>query len=142
MLCASWRQALHWIGPLWCAMAIVAAEPIVASEETSAAATLVQGSVNFELDVLPILSSAGCNAGACHGKSRGQNGFALSILGFDPQFDYSAIALEGRGRRVFPAAPENSLLLRKVSLAVPHGGGQRLKPGSAEYETLRLWIAA
>ncbi|HTM54983.1 MAG TPA: DUF1549 and DUF1553 domain-containing protein [Pirellulales bacterium] len=123
-------------------MAIVAAGSTPASDETSVAATLVQGSVSFELDVLPILSAAGCNAGACHGKSRGQNGFALSLLAFDPQLDYSSIALEGRGRRVSPAAPDNSLILRKASLSVPHGGGLRLKPGSAEYETVRRWIAA
>src|SRR5262245_46686849 len=37
--------------------------------------------VSFELDVQPILTSRGCNAGACHGKARGQNGFQLSLLG-------------------------------------------------------------
>src|SRR5690242_17145719 len=30
--------------------------------------------VTFERDVLPVLTRAGCNAGACHGKARGQNG--------------------------------------------------------------------
>src|SRR5262245_4507993 len=38
----------------------------------------------FERDVIPVLTRAGCNAGACHGKARGQNGFQLSLLGFDP----------------------------------------------------------
>src|SRR5215207_2495297 len=90
------------------------------------APAIVAGDVNFELDVMPVLTAAGCNAGACHGKARGQNGFALSLLGFDSAFDFSAIAEEGHGRRVFPAAPENSLLLRKASLRVPHGGGERL----------------
>jgi hypothetical protein len=103
---------------------------------------IVSGELNFELDVMPVLSAAGCNTGACHGKARGQNGFALSLLGFDPAFDYSAIVEEGHGRRVFPAAPDNSLLLRKAALRVPHGGGERLKPGSEEYETIRLWIAS
>ncbi|MEX0676861.1 MAG: DUF1549 and DUF1553 domain-containing protein [Pirellulales bacterium] len=102
----------------------------------------VSGEVNFELDVLPVLAAAGCNAGACHGKARGQNGFALSLLGFDPDFDFSAIARESQGRRVFPAAPENSLLLLKPSMRLPHGGGKRLEEGSAEYETLRRWIAS
>jgi hypothetical protein len=103
---------------------------------------IVTGDVNFELDVMPVLTAAGCNAGACHGKARGQNGFALSLLGFDAAFDFSAIVEEGHGRRVFPAAPENSLLLRKASLRIPHGGGERLKPGSLEYETVRRWIAS
>ena len=53
--------------------------------------------MTFERDVEPILTRAGCNAGACHGKARGQNGFALSLLGFDPDFDYAAI-VEGSGR--------------------------------------------
>ena len=43
--------------------------------------------VTFERDIEPILTRAGCNAGACHGKSGGQNGFALSIFGYDLDFD-------------------------------------------------------
>src|SRR5204862_5309081 len=97
--------------------------------------------INFELDVVPILTRAGCNAGACHGKARGQNGFQLSLLGFDADFDYAAITQEARGRRVFPAAPEQSLLLRKPTGQVAHGGGKRLELGSADYEVLRRWIA-
>src|SRR5436190_18925301 len=67
----------------------------------------------YERDVLPVLTRAGCNAGACHGKARGQNGFQLSLLGFDRDFDYNALAREGRGRRTMPEAPEFSLVLRK-----------------------------
>lgn len=98
--------------------------------------------VDFERDVQPILTRYGCNAGACHGKARGQNGFQLSLLGFDPNFDYAALAKEGRGRRVFLAAPERSLLLRKPTGKVPHGGGLRLKPGGPEYHVLLRWIEA
>lgn len=96
--------------------------------------------VSFELDVQPILVAQGCSAGACHGKSRGQNGFQLSLLCFDPEFDYAALTQNARGRRVFPAAPEKSLLLLKGAAILPHGGGQRLVPGSSDYETLRRWI--
>ncbi len=96
----------------------------------------------FEADVLPVLTRAGCNAGACHGKARGQNGFQLSLLGFDPDSDYAAIAEEARGRRVFPAAPERSLLLLKAAAQVPHGGGRRLEPGGAAFDLVRRWIAA
>jgi len=98
--------------------------------------------VTFERDVIPILTRAGCNAGACHGKARGQNGFALSLLSYDADFDYNAIANEARGRRVFAAAPEHSLLLRKVSALVPHGGGKRLDVSCAGYDLLRRWITA
>ncbi|MGH7134766.1 MAG: DUF1549 domain-containing protein, partial [Pirellulales bacterium] len=96
--------------------------------------------VVFELDVLPVLTAAGCNQGACHGKSRGQNGFQLSLLGFDADFDYARIVKDARGRRVFPAAAEQSLLLRKAAAELPHGGGERLKKGSDGYELVRHWI--
>lgn len=97
--------------------------------------------VTLELDVQPILARFGCDAGACHGKAGGQNGFQLSLLGFDSDFDYNALVKEGRGRRVFPAAPERSLILQKPSSLVPHGGGRRFEPHSAPYEVLSRWVA-
>lgn len=95
----------------------------------------------FELDIQPIFTANGCNAGGCHGKSRGQNGFALSLLGFDDDFDYAAVVQEGRGRRVFPADPSFSLLLQKSAGQVPHGGGVRLPVDSDAYNTVKSWIA-
>ena len=112
---------------------------LAAGEESSSAAE--SAPVSFELDVQPILVAQGCSSGACHGKSRGQNGFQLSLLCFDPDFDYAALTRNGRGRRVFPAAPEKSLILLKGAAILPHGGGQRIAQGSADYETLRRWIA-
>src|SRR4051794_38909642 len=96
----------------------------------------------LERDVEPVLTRYGCNAGACHGKQRGQNGFQLSLLGFDPTFDLDAIAHEARGRRIFPAAPDQSLLLLKATARLPHGGGKRLEPGTPNYELIRAWISA
>jgi hypothetical protein len=96
--------------------------------------------ISFRNQIVPIFSRYGCNSGGCHGKATGQNGFKLSLLGFDPQFDYGALVKEARGRRVFPAAPEQSLLLLKASASVPHGGGLRIKRDSAEYSLLRRWI--
>ena len=96
----------------------------------------------FERDIQPILTKAGCNAGACHGKARGQNGFQLSLLAFDPDFDFNAITAEARGRRIFPASPESSLLLMKASGRVPHGGGKKLPADGPDYRTVRDWIAA
>src|SRR5262249_38661232 len=95
---------------------------------------------NFENDVTPLFARHGCNSSGCHGKAEGQNGFRLSVFGFDPAFDYAALVKEARGRRVRPAAPEQSLLLRKPSGQMAHGGGVRLPPGSRDYETLRGWI--
>ena len=100
----------------------------------------ISPSITFESDIQPQLTRLGCNAGACHGKSRGQNGFALSLLGFDSDFDYDAITHEGRGRRVFPSAVEESLLLRKATGQLPHGGGKRIDAGSQTYEEIQTWI--
>jgi hypothetical protein len=97
---------------------------------------------NFENDIVPILSKFGCNSSACHGKAEGQNGFKLSIFGFDPAADYAALTQEGRGRRVLPSVPARSLLLAKASGLVPHGGGVRIFRGSDEFRTLNDWVAA
>lgn len=89
-----------------------------------------------------MLTKLGCNAGACHGSFKGRGELRLSLLGFDPAADYQALTKEARGRRVFPAAPERSLLLAKPTLSAPHGGGKRLDEGSAAYKILRDWITA
>jgi hypothetical protein len=96
--------------------------------------------VHFANDVVPNLTRFGCNSGGCHGKASGQNGFKLSLFGFDPVFDYAAIVAEARGRRVFPVAPDRSLLLAKPSGQVPHGGGRRFSADSEVYQLLRRWI--
>jgi Protein of unknown function (DUF1549) len=96
--------------------------------------------VHFSNDVVPLLSKLGCNSGGCHGKATGQNGFKLSVFGYDPAADYSALVQEARGRRVFPASPERSLVLLKASAQIPHGGGGRIEPGSRDHELLLEWI--
>ncbi len=97
--------------------------------------------LHFENDIIPIFSRFGCNSSGCHGKAEGQNGFKLSVFGFDPPADRKALVMEGRGRRVFPPAPEQSLLLLKASGGMPHGGGVRIDRGSAQYQRLHAWIA-
>ncbi|MCA9265130.1 MAG: DUF1553 domain-containing protein [Planctomycetales bacterium] len=96
--------------------------------------------VSFELDVLPILTAGGCNAGACHGKARGQNGFQLSLLGFDPDFDYESLLRQARGRRVNFGSPADSLLLQKALAYTPHGGGQRWVVDSPSLHLIQSWI--
>jgi Protein of unknown function (DUF1553)/Protein of unknown function (DUF1549) len=96
--------------------------------------------VHFANDIVPTFSKLGCNGGGCHGRVQGQNGFKLSVFGFDPKSDYEAIVDEGRGRRLFPSSPRNSLLLQKAIANVPHGGGQRLIDGSIDYHLLHRWI--
>jgi len=100
-----------------------------------------QRPIDFGNEVVPLFSRFGCNAGGCHGKASGQNGFKLSLLGFDPAVDYDAIVLDARGRRVFPAAPGESLLLRKATARVPHGGGRRLELEGDACRLIARWIA-
>jgi hypothetical protein len=98
--------------------------------------------INFGNQIVPIFTKLGCNSGGCHGKASGQNGFKISLLGFDPEFDFNAIVKEARGRRVFPASPENSLLLLKSTGTIAHGGGKKIEIGSDEYRLIRRWLAA
>ena len=101
----------------------------------------VEAPISFVNDVIPVLTKAGCNSGACHAKAGGgQKGFQLSLLGFEPLDDYAHLVKEGRGRRLFPAAPARSLLLRKASGQIPHGGGVRLAADSPGYMVVRKWI--
>lgn len=97
-------------------------------------------SVDFSTEIVPLLSRFGCNAGGCHGKQNGQNGFQLSLFGFDTEFDYSALVKEARGRRVTVSNASSSLLLRKAAGAVPHGGGRRIEVGSEPYRLFQSWI--
>lgn len=97
--------------------------------------------VNFSNDVVPIFTKGGCNGGGCHGKSDGQNGFRLSLLGFEPAEDYEYLVKEARGRRLFPAAPDRSLLLLKGAALLPHGGGKRLDPDTPDYRLLVRWMS-
>lgn len=96
--------------------------------------------INFVNEVVPVFTRLGCNAGGCHGKSDGQNGFKLSLLGFYPEDDYEYLVHEARGRRIFPAEPEFSLLLLKPSNMLPHGGGKRMSAGTYEWELIASWI--
>lgn len=99
------------------------------------------GDVGFSVDVMSVLSKAGCNAGTCHGNLNGKGGLKLSLRGQDPQFDFEALVLLSRGRRINPSSPELSLMLQKATAQVPHRGGRRFDVASAEYEVLRSWIA-
>ena len=97
--------------------------------------------ISFVNDIIPVLTKAGCNVGVCHAKAgNGQNGFQLSLLGFEPQEDFEHLTKEARNRRLFAGSPERSLLLMKATGQVPHGGGVRLTANSEGYSLLRDWI--
>jgi len=96
--------------------------------------------LDFPNDVLPHLTRLGCNAGSCHGSATGQKGFKLSLLGYDPAWDYAALTRELRGRRVDLAEPEKSLLLRKPTKQLKHAGGKVLNEDSDSYRVIVEWL--
>jgi hypothetical protein len=97
---------------------------------------------SFRRDVMPVFFRAGCNAGTCHGSSRGKDGFMLSLFGYDAKGDYFRLTEELIGRRINVAAPSESLLLKKAAGQVPHTGGKRFSKDSSYYKTLLKWIEA
>src|SRR6478609_10845231 len=97
---------------------------------------------SFLNDVVPILTRQGCNQGACHGKGAGQNGFRLSLRGYDPESDYRWITREFNGRRIEAASPEMSLFLRKPTGDAPHEGGRVFDRDSREYRVVLDWLKA
>ena len=130
------------VGPLACMIiGLLMHLPYVADAAESAADAAEVAPVSFVNDVMPVLTKSGCNTGVCHAKAgNGQNGFQLSLLGFEPQEDYEHLVKEARGRRLFAASPEQSLLLMKGSGKMPHGGGVRLPADSEGYSVLLKWI--
>ncbi|MDB4799190.1 DUF1549 domain-containing protein, partial [bacterium] len=96
--------------------------------------------VSFQQDVVPVFTAAGCNTGACHGSARGQDGFMISLFGYDPKGDYQRVTREFAGRRINLALPEESLLLTKTIGTVPHTGGKLFEKDSPFYSTLLEWI--
>jgi len=96
---------------------------------------------SFRNHVQPVLAKMGCSSGACHGAAAGQNGFKLSLRGYDNEGDYLTLTRNALGRRVVPSDPGRSLLLLKPTVTVPHKGGKRFEVGSLEYRVLAEWIA-
>ena len=96
--------------------------------------------VSFRLDVMPVFMRTGCNTGSCHGSARGQDGFMLSLFGYDPDGDHHRITRQISTRRLNLALPSESLLVEKSVEAVPHTGGKRFDVDSPYYDTLVEWI--
>lgn len=107
-----------------------------------ASLTHAEPAPSFRNDVLPVLSKAGCNTGACHGALAGKGGFRLSLFGYNPDADYLTITRESRGRRVEMADPGSSLFLLKPTTALRHKGGKRIDVNSEDYRLLAAWIGA
>ncbi len=96
--------------------------------------------VSFSNDVMPVFSRKGCNTGSCHGAARGQDGFNLSLFGFDPRGDHFRLTREMLGRRINLAVPEDCLLINKATGSVAHSGGSLMSRDSEHYQTLLRWL--
>jgi Protein of unknown function (DUF1553)/Protein of unknown function (DUF1549)/Bacterial Ig-like domain (group 2) len=97
--------------------------------------------VSFANDVMPILTKAGCNSGACHGAASGKKGFKVSLRGYDPAADYLTLTRGSAGRRLCRTDPDRSLLLLKPAGLVPHEGGKRFDAHGDYARSLRRWVA-
>jgi hypothetical protein len=86
----------------------------------------------------PIFTNAGCPN--CHNS----NGVASATRLHFPDGAASPERVEAFGRSLVGLVdrehPEDSLLLKKPTMRIPHAGGQRIKPGTAEEATLIAWI--
>jgi hypothetical protein len=96
--------------------------------------------VSYINAIQPILTRAGCNMGSCHGALAGKGGFKLSLRGYDPATDYETMTLQALGRRITVEQPAASLLLKKAMRSIPHGGGERIAPESADEQLIERWI--
>jgi len=97
-------------------------------------------SVDFDTEIIPVLTKAGCNAGACHGAAAGRGDFRLSLFGADPATDYATIVQEFEGRRINYVRPETSLLIAKPTGQLNHGGEMALEPDGAGAKRILQWI--
>lgn len=97
--------------------------------------------VSYRMDVIPILTRAGCNSGACHGAAAGKNGFGLTLFGYDPGRDLRSLSRDFRSRRIDCADPDSSLILTKPTGKTRHKGGKRLEHEGELYQMIRSWIA-
>jgi hypothetical protein len=96
--------------------------------------------VDFATQVIPALTKAGCNSGACHGTPTGKNGFRLSLRGYLPDQDHASLTHDAQGRRLSRQRPEHSLLLLKATGQVAHEGGVRFRSGTSLYHIIRDWV--
>jgi len=98
--------------------------------------------VHFDTEIVPLLTRAGCNSGACHGAAAGRGGFHLSLLGANPEADYEAIFHEFEGRRINLVAPSQSLIFAKPTGYLDHGGEVLFDEDSAIAARMLAWIGA
>src|SRR5262249_26556182 len=107
---------IRWVlAALLAAASFTLIQPAGADAPTAAPAPVAAKAVDFERHVMGLFGRMGCNSGSCHGSFQGRGGFRLSLFGYDPSMDYSAVARDQMGRRVNAIAPDQSLLLLKAT---------------------------
>ncbi|MFL5339235.1 MAG: DUF1553 domain-containing protein [Gemmataceae bacterium] len=97
---------------------------------------------SFRNHVIPVLTKAGCNSGACHGALAGKGGLKLSLRGYDKDADHFVLTRQALARRVDRQDPIKSLMLLKPTRKLPHGGGKRFEEDSEDYRLLFDWIVS
>lgn len=97
--------------------------------------------VDFERQIMGLLGKTGCAMGSCHGSFQGKGNFRLSLFGYEPERDFTAIVKDSQGRRIDLQNPDHSLLLMKATGQTEHGGGKRFDRNSWQYQMLRDWIS-
>jgi hypothetical protein len=119
-------------------------EAVYESRRVSATLEVLQAAgpreLSFVKDIVPIFTKFGCAGSNCHGSIRGKAGFKLSLFGYEPNLDYQAIVQAADGRRIDRNKPEDSLILKKPTFQVPHGGGVRFEKNSLPYTALLEWV--
>lgn len=129
------RLRLRTMGMVFC-LVVALNNSVVGTEPIDESAP------SFRNDVMAVLSKTGCNLGTCHGNQLGKGGFKLSLRGQDPEIDFLTLTRHLGGRRINVVQPDDSLLLRKPTMAVPHEGGRRFADDSEAHNTLRRWVVA
>jgi hypothetical protein len=98
------------------------------------------GDWNFRNHVVPTLTRTGCNSGGCHGALAGKGGLKLSLRGYDPDSDWFVLTRQASARRVDLTNPADSLLTKKATRTMPHGGARRFEDGSDFHSLLLDWM--
>lgn len=132
---------MRFLNPsVWIALFLTVPLPSLPGVENGSASVpqaSASPTVSYRNDIVPVLTRAGCNLGACHGAQTGKGELTLSLRGENPVLDHKALV----EHFVNLGSPEKSFLLRKATLEVKHEGGRRFEKDSESYGLLLRWIA-